>query len=131
MSEHLPKTFYLDPEILQKLGDLELIGVLPVVLPDYLMRPQIASRADGNRLDYAEYDRWAEPLQDTILRLISDDLERDLPGHVIVKHPWMANVELEYRLRVELEQFDLYEGGSAVLKGTWAIGEGRSGPWRR
>ena len=26
MTEHLPKTFYLDPEILQKLGDLELIA---------------------------------------------------------------------------------------------------------
>ena len=26
MSEHLPKTHYLDPEILQKLGDLELIA---------------------------------------------------------------------------------------------------------
>jgi uncharacterized protein (DUF58 family) len=26
MSEHLPQTFYLDPEILQKLGDLELIA---------------------------------------------------------------------------------------------------------
>ena len=26
MSDHLPKTQYLDPEILQKLGDLELIA---------------------------------------------------------------------------------------------------------
>ena len=26
MSEHLPETKYLDPEVLQKLGDLELIA---------------------------------------------------------------------------------------------------------
>ncbi|MDA0838860.1 MAG: DUF58 domain-containing protein [Planctomycetota bacterium] len=26
MSEHLPQTFYLDPEVLQKLGDLELVA---------------------------------------------------------------------------------------------------------
>jgi len=26
MSEHLPQTDYLDPEVLQKLGDLELVA---------------------------------------------------------------------------------------------------------
>ena len=26
MSEHLPQTFYLEPELLQKLGDLELVA---------------------------------------------------------------------------------------------------------
>ena len=26
MSEHLPETYYLDPEVLQSLGDLELVA---------------------------------------------------------------------------------------------------------
>jgi len=110
-------------------GDIMLIGMMPVSMPDYLMRPQIASRAGGHRIEYAEYDRWAEPLHDTIARLVSHDLEEDLPGFWIVAHPWMANLELEYRLNLELEQFDLYEDGSAVLKGTWSVGAGRAGSW--
>jgi uncharacterized lipoprotein YmbA len=110
-------------------GELTLIGMMPVVLPDYLMRPQIASHAQGNRLDYAEYDRWAEPLPDTILRLVSHDLGLALPGHRVVAHPWLANVDIRFRLRLECQQFDLYEDGAAVLKAVWAIGMGRTGQW--
>ena len=109
--------------------DLVLIGFLPMAMPDYLMRPQIATHLEGNRLDYAEYDRWAEPLLDTMLRLVTNEMEQALPGHRFPKFPWVANLDIRYRMYLEIEQFDLYSDGSAVLAATWAIGEGRQGPW--
>jgi uncharacterized lipoprotein YmbA len=109
--------------------DLVLIGFLPMAMPDYLMRPQIATHLDGSRVDYAEFDRWAEPLLDTMLRLVTHGMEQALPGHRFAKFPWVANLDIRYRMFLEIEQFDLYSDGNAVLAATWAIGQGRQGPW--
>ena len=108
-----------------------LIGMLPMSMPDYLMRPQIATHMEGNRLDYAEYDRWAEPLLDAMMRLVTQEMEQALPGHLIAQYPWVANLDIQYRMHMDIEQFDLYADGSAVLAASWAIGEGRHGPWIR
>ena len=50
-------------------GDkLELaLGVGPVTLPSYLDRPQIVTRLESNRLDMAEFEQWAEPLQESVI----------------------------------------------------------------
>jgi len=132
-----PSRFYLMQSVISDqrstpdadAADLVLIGFLPMAMPDYLMRPQIATHLDGNRVDYAEYDRWAEPLLDTMLRLVTDDLEQAMPGHRFPKFPWVANLDIQYRMFLEIEQFDLYSDGTAVLAATWAIGKGRQGPW--
>ena len=42
------------------------IGIGPVTLPFYLDRPQIVRRTSPNRLEIAEFDRWAEPLSNTV-----------------------------------------------------------------
>jgi uncharacterized lipoprotein YmbA len=109
--------------------DVTVCGVLPLDLPDYLRRPQIATRTEGNRLDYAEFDRWAEPLVDTIARIVSATLEAELPGCIFLHYPWAAQLEPRCRISLAFDQFDLYEDGSAVVKVQWAIGEGRSGQW--
>lgn len=36
------------------------VGVGPVTLPPYLDRPQLVTRAGGNRVVLAEFDSWAE-----------------------------------------------------------------------
>ena len=38
------------------------ICVGPVLLADYLDHKQLCTRDSGNEVLYAEYDRWAEPL---------------------------------------------------------------------
>jgi uncharacterized lipoprotein YmbA len=113
------------------MDEIVLIGILPMEMPDYLMRPQIATRLEGNRLDYAEYDRWAEPIQDNVKRLVKADIDRALAGFLIVEYPWPPNLDVQYRLNLKIEQFDLYADGSAVLAASWAIGKGRKGPWIR
>jgi uncharacterized lipoprotein YmbA len=110
-------------------SDFTFIGMLPMTMPDYLMRPQIATHMTGNRLDYAEYDRWAEPLLDTMMRVVAADIERGLPGYVVADYPWVANLQIQYRISLEFNRFDLYEDGWAVLEASWAIGQDRHGPW--
>ena len=111
------------------LSDYTLIGMLPMTMPDYLMRPQIATHMTGNRLDYAEYDRWAEPLLDTMMRVVTADIERGLPGYIVADYPWVANLQIQYRIILEFNRFDLYDDGSAALEVSWAIGQDRHGPF--
>ena len=51
-----------------------VIGVGPITLPKYLDRPQIVTRAGSNQLALAEFDRWAEPLQDNVARVLAENL---------------------------------------------------------
>ena len=48
------------------------IGVGPVTVPDYLDRPQIATRSSSSSLQFSEFDRWAEPLEKNLMRVLAD-----------------------------------------------------------
>ncbi|MGD8414774.1 MAG: ABC-type transport auxiliary lipoprotein family protein, partial [Candidatus Latescibacterota bacterium] len=74
-----------------------VVGMLPLEMPDYMMRAQIATHLDGNRLDYAEYDRWAEPIAGNISRVVIADLDRSVAGTTLVEYPWLPNLDVRYR----------------------------------
>ncbi len=52
----------------------DIIGVGPVRIPEYLNRPQMVTRGKSNLLTFAQYDRWAEPLGESIERTIAENL---------------------------------------------------------
>jgi uncharacterized protein len=62
-----------------------VIGVGPITLPKYLDRPQIVTRASRNQLALGEFDRWAEPLQDNVLRVLAQNLMLLIPtDHILL-----------------------------------------------
>src|SRR5262249_45023810 len=48
------------------------IGVGPVIMPSYLDRTQIVTRTAADQLDLANFHRWAEPLQEGIVRVLAE-----------------------------------------------------------
>ena len=50
------------------------LGVGPVRLPGLLDWPQIVTRRGADEIDRAEFDRWAEPLAETVPRVLAEDL---------------------------------------------------------
>ena len=58
------------------------VGVGPVEVPAYLDRPQIVTRLSLNTLRLAEFDKWAEPLKDTVSR-ITNIVLKAAPGSQI------------------------------------------------
>jgi uncharacterized lipoprotein YmbA len=50
------------------------IAVGPVTVPALVDRPQIVLRAGANRVTIAEQSRWAEPLKDSIERVVAGNL---------------------------------------------------------
>ena len=111
--------------------DVVLFGLMPVILPDYVYRPQIVTHIGEHEMEYAEYDRWAEPLVDNLTRVVVVSLRERKDGVLFINYPWVANVDIGYRLHLEFEQFDIYDDGTAVLDASWSLGVGRSGEWLR
>jgi uncharacterized protein len=98
-----------------------VIGVGPITLPKYLDRPQIVTRAGSNQLALGEFDRWAEPLQDNVLRVLAENLARLVPTDHILLHPWTRSATVDYQVSMEVLQFDGWLGGESTLLARWSI----------
>jgi uncharacterized lipoprotein YmbA len=103
-----------------------VIAVGPVQLPDYVDRPQIVVRTGPHTLDQAAFDQWGGDLNDMIPRLLVEDLARRLPGDHLVSFPDAGDVPYDFRVPVDLSQFDVTADGEAVVVARWQV-RGRPG----
>jgi hypothetical protein len=101
------------------------IGVGPVRLPQYLMRKEIVTRTEENRIDLAEFDLWGGTLQDDFLRSLMENLNLLLADDRVSLFPWPGTGTVDHRVGVEVSRFDGNLGGDVVLIATWTIREGR------
>jgi uncharacterized lipoprotein YmbA len=53
-----------------------------VTIPGEIDRPEIVRRTGPNQLSIAELDRWAAPLEETIRRVLADDIANRVPNPV-------------------------------------------------
>jgi uncharacterized lipoprotein YmbA len=98
-----------------------VIGVGPITLPKYLERPQLVTRVGRNQLALGEFDRWAEPLQDNISRVLAENLARLIPTDQVLLQAWPRSAPLDYQVTVEVRQFDSWWGGESTLLARWSI----------
>jgi uncharacterized lipoprotein YmbA len=92
------------------------IAIDDVQIPAYLDRPQIVIKQDPNRADVREYERWVEPLDSMIRRVLTADLAARLgPGRILDK-PGKDSALVS----VTIEEFG-QEGNHAVLRGQWTL----------
>lgn len=101
-------------------GDVA-VGIGPVVLPQYLDRPEIVTRASPNQLDLAEFDRWAESLRDNFSRTLTENLSILLSTHHTAVFPWDGSTPIDYQIAVDVTRFEGDADGHAVLIATWSI----------
>ncbi|MDH3594143.1 MAG: PqiC family protein [Rhodospirillales bacterium] len=123
-----PTDFYilssLPPSAAASLGadaDKLSLGVGPVVLPAYLDRPQVVALASSNKLQLAEFDKWAEPLQDNFSRVLAENLSILLGTDRVAKLPQRRATALNYQVTVEVLRFDADLDGTASLIARWNI----------
>jgi hypothetical protein len=105
------------------------VGVGPVQLPDYLDRSQIVTRTAGNELILPDFDKWAEPLDKSFVRVLTEDLSALRPADRFVAYPAPKPLDADYQLVVEVMQFDGAPDGKVALKARWTLyGENRREP---
>lgn len=97
------------------------IAVGPVQIPDYLDRPQIATRTAGNELAINEFARWGGSLKEDVDRVLVENLSALLASDGIAVVGWKRRVPGAHRLSVEVNRFDTVEGGSVLLKAIWTV----------
>jgi len=102
-----------------------IIAVGPVVIPDYLDRPEIMTSTGQNEMQVNEYRRWAETLDSNLSRTIVENLSELLPAeHYTVIPSLLAiqtKVPVKYRVMVDVTRFDAAPGGTVILEADWSV----------
>ncbi len=101
------------------------VGIGPVELPRYLDRPQIMVRASGNRLELSEFDKWAEPLDRGVTRVLLENLSLLLNTDRVVPFPFRNTPPVDYQVVATVTRFDGIPGKDAELKVNWSLVRGR------
>jgi len=97
------------------------IGIGPVKFSDYLQRPQILSQTKANELEYAEYDRWAEPLDHNFARVVAENLSNLVPAAHVFVFPWRGSAGVQYSVTFEVLRFSEGADGKVTLIVLWSI----------
>lgn len=82
------------------------LGLGPIRLAQYLDRPQIVTRRSPHRLALAEFDRWGEPLSESISRVLAANLSALLRTSHVQRYPWRDGRGIELRVELDVRRFD-------------------------
>jgi uncharacterized lipoprotein YmbA len=92
--------------------------------PEYLARLQIVTRTSDNKLQFAAFDHWAEPLSHNFTRVLVIGLGVHLSTDRIYVFPWRKNRPIDYELLVDVLRFDGEFGVDVVLDARWSLYDG-------
>ena len=101
------------------------IGINPIDLPRYLDRPQIMTRVNDNEYKLSELNLWAEPLKNSIPRIIAKNLNTLLCADTVI-FPWSGLKQFDYRLSAVVVRLDGTLDGQALLEVQWSISDERA-----
>ena len=100
------------------------LGVGPIRLAEYLDRPQIVTRRGDFALDLAEFDRWGEPLDQSISRVLAENLGALLRTDRVQRHPWRDGRDIEVQVELDVRRFDGPAAGPVELVAHWRVRRG-------
>lgn len=83
-----------------------IIAIGPVRIPEYQNRPQIVTKNKDGLLTFAQFDRWSEPLDTGLARLLLENLTLMLPKATLVMFPANFAIPLNYQLIAEVIQLE-------------------------
>jgi uncharacterized lipoprotein YmbA len=97
------------------------LGIGPVTLPGYLDRPQIVTRKGPDEIELAEFDRWAEPLKDSVPRILGENMAAQLQTDRVVLFPRQGSQVVQNRVAVDVIHFEGAAGADVALDARWRI----------
>lgn len=102
------------------LGPIAL-GVGPVRVPGYLDREELVTRVAENRFDVSQNDRWIEPLEENVSRVLAQNLYALLKSERIVRYPWPNSRRITHQVEIEILRFEPNSAREAQLAARWVI----------
>ncbi len=122
-----PADFYtLTPEVEEsERGSVAIepdtVGFGPIELPRYLHRPQMVTRAEGNRLVIDEFARWGDALDLQFGRTVTQNLTRLCKDTLVLPFPFRADFEPDLRVLADVTRFEADDTGAVILEMLWAV----------
>ena len=98
------------------------IGLATVVIPEYLNRNEIVVNLDNTVYRLAEFNQWAEPLNDNLTRVLEENLTNLLRDDSIdVFLTTDSSIPTDFRLEVDVLRLDGNLGEQVTLVAQWAL----------
>jgi len=121
----LKERFYMlsaSPMVAPAPGTLSYrVEVGPTTVPAAVDRPQIVLRLDANRVALQEQSRWAEPLKESIPRVVASNLAVLLPDAQVATDAQGAAVAADCQVKIDIQRFDSVLGEAATLEVLWTV----------
>ena len=92
-----------------------------VTIPGELDRLDLVRRVDSNRIQIAEQDRWAAPLDEMIRRVLSEDLASSLPPQWVVSPNEPSVGERRQSVAVDVQEFYADATCAVTLRASWTV----------
>jgi uncharacterized protein len=112
-------------------GGAVKVSIAQVAIPDMVDRSQMVVRTAPNRVDIADFHRWAEPLRIGIARVLAEDLALQLGKGFVVVPGQAPGVTPDVRVTLDFQKLDAVLGHAVVVDALWAVrgpkGEPRAG----
>ena len=103
------------------------VAVDSIGLPATVDRPQFVVQKGPNRVAFDEFNRWAAPLQNSIGRVIAENLVAMLGTPRVVLFSQTLGAEVDYRAAIEVQRFESAPGEAASLDAERLPGRRREG----
>ena len=121
-SNHVEPTYHLLTELQSDRNDTSEIGrvsfyVRQVELPSYLQESRLVSRPKQGLIEFTENDRWGEPLEEGVARVLGLNLSKRLNALSYSVYPHRQKPSCMFELGIAVQRF---EPGRQCLRGLGA-----------
>lgn len=104
------------------------ITVGPITLPEHLDHKGIVTRDQRYRINSAKFDRWAEPLDHNITRVMCENLTLLVPSDHVIAYPLRTAHDPDFSVQVRIVEFASNPDGQVVLNAAWVIRDATDTP---
>jgi uncharacterized lipoprotein YmbA len=92
-----------------------------VTIPGELDRLELVRKMDTTRIQIAEQERWAAPLDDMIRRVLSEELASLLPPKMVVSPNEPSVGERRQSIALDIQEFYADAACAVTLRASWTI----------
>jgi uncharacterized lipoprotein YmbA len=104
-------------------GDGVSVGLGPVRIAEYLRRPELVTRTGATEIRPSAVDRWAEPLDSALPRVLAKELAASLGTPRVALYPWYRRNRPDFQISIDLLQFERDADNGALLAARWEVRE--------
>ncbi|MBU1869159.1 MAG: PqiC family protein [Candidatus Omnitrophica bacterium] len=104
-----------------------IVGIGPIRIPEYLDRPQMVTIEKDKTMKFAQFDRWAGPLDLNLGYAIRENLVLLLPQASFTIYPWNLSLPVKYQVVMDIIQLDAELQKNLTFVAQWSVIDANDG----